>query len=96
MLLGDAVEDLALLEIEIGPVPLDIYEQYVETAWGDALLRRVLELLVPLSSSFEVRWTVDDQRGTPRLGFPGQNSRLGVNTHMGMGSHTLPQAQFLE
>ena len=83
MLLGDSAEDLAMLEIEIGPVPLESYVHFAEAAEGRDLLRRVLEMALPMSHSFAVRWTVADEKASPRLGIAEQNSRLGINTHLG-------------
>ena len=81
--MGDAAEDLAKLVIEIGPVPLTTYERFVEQGDGRALLQRVLELAIPVSTNFEVTWTVDDLRQGPVLGVAAKNARLGINTHMG-------------
>ena len=83
LLLGDRAEDLAVTVIEIGPVSLEAYERFVETAEGAVLLRRVLELLMPLSARHEVHWSVQDPSRPPRLGSPLQNARLGINSHMG-------------
>jgi hypothetical protein len=95
LLLGDAVEDLAMLELEIGPVPLAVYERFAEQRDGRLLLGRVLELALPLSVTYEVRWTVDDLRGAPVLGEARRNARLGINTHMGVGSPTSVAAPVL-
>ncbi len=81
--LGDAVEDLATTEIAIGPVALEVYEFFAETKQGAALLRRVLELLRPISPGYDVHWSVEDRTQPPRLGIAKANSRLGLNTHLG-------------
>ncbi len=83
MLVGDAVENLATLEIELGPVPLATYEYFTETKAGPALLRQTMEMVLPASTDFTVRWVVLDQTRAPRLGMRESNSRLGVNTYMG-------------
>ena len=83
LLMGDSVEDLAALEVEIGPVPLDVYERYAETAEGRQLLQRTMEMVMPVSSETRVKWTVLDSSRAPRLGVAEGNSRLGINTHMG-------------
>ena len=85
LLLGDAVEDLATTEIEIGPVSLETYERFAETEDGKDLLHRVLELLMPIATGYDVRWLLEDQTQPPRLGIAAANSRLGLNTHMGTG-----------
>lgn len=82
-LLGSSVEELATLVMELGPVPLEIYERFAESEEGAGLLRRVLHLLMPCSTLYEVTWSVQDRNQAPRLGIAGQNARLGINTHMG-------------
>ena len=83
LVMGDSAEDLATLQIEIGPVDLKTYEQYAETAEGATLLRRALEMIMPLSCRYEIRWMVLDKNLAPRLGVKEENARLGINTHMG-------------
>ncbi len=90
LLVGDAVEDLARLEIEVGPVPLAVYEYFAETETGASLLRRVLELIMPISTAYEIHWSVGNCTEPPRLGIPAQNSRLGINTYMGAALGTQP------
>ena len=92
LLLGDAIEDLATAEIEIGPVPLTTYEHFAETRHGADLLHRVLELLMPLSTAYDVRWSVEDRTQPPRLGIAAANSRLGLNTHMGAARPIAPES----
>ena len=83
LLLGSHVEELATLVVELGPVPLAIYERFTETAEGAALLARTLKLVMPCSRRYEITWTVEDRTQAPRLGLAAQNARLGINTHMG-------------
>jgi Type VI secretion, TssG len=83
LLMGDSAEDLATLQIEIGPVSLETYEQYTEEDEGAALLRRSLEMIMPVSTHYDVRWSVLDRNRSPRLGMKEHNARLGINTHMG-------------
>ncbi len=83
LIMGDSVEEPALLEIEIGPVPLPCYERFAETPEGTALLRQTLELVLPVATRHEVRWSVLDPSRPPQLGVREGNSRLGINTHMG-------------
>ncbi|MGI4758518.1 MAG: type VI secretion system baseplate subunit TssG [Janthinobacterium lividum] len=84
LILGDAVEQPATLEIEIGPVTLDRYEHFTETAEGARLLRQTLEMVMPVATQYRVRWSVLDRNHAPRLGVREGNSRLGINTHMGL------------
>jgi Type VI secretion, TssG len=81
--LGDAVEDLAHLRITLGPVSLTTYEMYAEGERG-RLLRRALDYLMPAFQDYEIAWTVENAGRCPQLGIPERNSRLGVNTHLGM------------
>ncbi len=83
LLLGDRLEEPASLEIELGPVSIDRYEYFAEDPEGQALLRRLLEWIIPVSTKTEVRWSVLDRSRPPQLGFREGNSRLGINTHMG-------------
>jgi hypothetical protein len=93
-LLGDAMENLAVLHIELGPVPLSTYEQFQETHEGVSLLRRTLALIMPLSTAHEVRWSVLDETQPPQLGIAERNSRLGVNTHLGSMLETMRVEHF--
>ncbi len=83
MLLGDRVEDLALLVIEVGPVSLATYEHFVESAEGGALLARTLALALPCSTQYEIAWSVLDRARAPQLGVAESNGRLGINTFLG-------------
>lgn len=83
LLMGDTVEDLAILQLEFGPVTLEMYEYYTETDEGISLLRRTLEMIMPASMDYDMRWCVLDPSSAPRLGMKEHNARLGINTHMG-------------
>ncbi len=85
LLVGDAVEDLASLEIEIGPVTLEEYEYFSAGPEGSRLVAQILAMIMPLSTDHAIRWVVLDETRAPRLGVGEQNSRLGINTHMGGG-----------
>ena len=90
LIMGDSVEEPASLEIEIGPVTLDCYERFTESAEGSALLRQTLEMVMPVTTRYQVRWSVLDRNRAPQLGLRNGNSRLGINTYMGReigGSH---------
>lgn len=83
LVMGDTVEDFATLQIELGPVTLEVYEYYTETNEGSFLLHKSLEMIMPASTSYDVRWCVLDRNRAPRLGLKEHNARLGINTHMG-------------
>ena len=80
---GDAVEDLAHLRVTLGPVSLKTYEAFAEGVQGK-LLRRAFDYLMPAFLDYEIGWTVEDARRCPQLGIAERNSRLGVNTHLGV------------
>ena len=81
---GDSIEDLAALEIAIGPVTLAQYERF-EQQEGHDLLLRALKFVIPVSLDYAVHWEVLDRTQAPRLGEPVKNSRLGVNCYLGAG-----------
>ena len=83
MLLGDRVEEMARLTLELGSVTLATYEHFTETAEGSALLARTLALVMPCSVQYDLAWSVLDRGQAPRLGMADHNARLGINTHMG-------------
>lgn len=83
LLMGDRVEDIAKLHVELGPVPLPTYERFAETPEGQHLLQQTMDLLMPCSQPYEIGWAVQDQTRAPRLGMAEHNARLGINTHMG-------------
>ena len=81
-ILGNRVEDLAYLTVVIGAVPLKTYNQF----HGELERKQLSELLTlcaPLHQRYEVDWLVLDRQRSPRLGFEGGNSRLGVNAYLG-------------
>jgi hypothetical protein len=84
-IVGDRVDDLAGLELVIGPVTL---AQYYDHQRGErrALLSRVLDLSVSCHRRCRVAWTVLDASRPPRLGCETENARLGINSHLGAQS----------
>ena len=99
MLLGNRVEEVAMLEIELGPLTLGAYERFAESREGKDLLDRTLALVMPCSTRYQIAWSVLDKTRAPRLGVAEQNARLGINTHMGSASEVMatviPQAEVL-
>ncbi len=89
LILSDAVEDLSHLVLEIGPVSLARYQRFAEKGEDAGLLRRALEYLLPAFIDYELRWVVEDRKGSPRLGMAEQNARLGINSHMGLAAGVL-------
>lgn len=78
---GDRIEDLAELSVRIGPVPLETYYEYHQRR--RELLESVLRLSMPCYQSYRVEWTMLDPSKPPKLGIAEENSRLGLNTHLG-------------
>lgn len=81
-ILGDSFQDIARLRVEVGPVPLDVYEYY---ACGDGarLVNRLLALVLPLHQDYELGWLMPDPAQPPRLGIAERNCRLGLNSYLG-------------
>jgi hypothetical protein len=84
-ILGDAAEDLAHLRIILGPVSLKTYEAFAEGENGK-LLHRAFDYLMPAFLDYEIEWKVEDARRCPQLGIAERNSRLGINTHLGIAA----------
>jgi Type VI secretion, TssG len=83
-IVGDAFHDLAHIRIDIGPVSLSTYEEYAGGG-GQKLLGRLLALVLPVYTDYELRWIVLDPVQPPRLGIAEQNCRLQVNSYLGAG-----------
>jgi hypothetical protein len=63
-------------------VPLQTYYEYQ----GDAkirLFRMVLDLCTSCQRECRISWLVLDPKRPPRLGYEAENSRLGINSHLG-------------
>jgi hypothetical protein len=82
LLAGDRMEDLARLELWIGPVPLARYFEFQEED-RKSMLEAVLYHIVPCHQRYVVRWSIADRGRAPRLGDEERNSRLGMNSYLG-------------
>lgn len=82
---GNLVEDLECLLLVIGPVPLETYYRFQEQA-DRRLLTSALDLCLPCHQKHRVLWSVLDPARAPRLGFETENARLGINSHLGLGT----------
>jgi predicted component of type VI protein secretion system len=82
-IVGEYTEDLEALILQVGPVPLAVYYQFQE---GEAARRlaSVSRLCTPWHQRCYVDWLVEDPGRAPRLGIDEENSRLGINTHLGV------------
>jgi predicted component of type VI protein secretion system len=81
-ILGDRLGDCDRMIIQLGPVSLDIFEWF-EAAEGRRLLQMTAALCVSAYQSFSIEWLIEDAQRAPRLGKPVENSRLGLNFHLG-------------
>jgi hypothetical protein len=83
LIVGDRVEDLAVLKVWLGPVSLETYYAFQKDD-KKALLDAVMYLICPCHQRYRVAWSVQDRAKPPRLGIEVDNGRLGVNTHLGV------------
>ena len=81
-IVGDVLEDLPRLVLVIGPVLLDTYYEFQKEE-GRCRLDAVLELCLPCYQKSRISWFVLDPARPPRLGLEKENSRLGINSHLG-------------
>jgi Type VI secretion, TssG len=81
LIVGDSVEDEAMMEITIGPVSLPAYQEHQEEV--ELSIHRTLRLVLPYNVVYSVRWLVGDTGLAPRLGSQLENAVLGVNSHLG-------------
>lgn len=81
-IVGDRVEDLAGVLLEVGPVALTTYYEYQQDE-KKRLFTEVLDLCMSCQRKCRVKWVVLDPVKSPRLGYEAQNARLGINTHLG-------------
>jgi hypothetical protein len=79
---GDRKEELARLNIELGPVSLDTYFEFQQGPKRQ-LLDSVLGLLGTCYQRHLIAWDVEDRTRAPRLGQAPQNGILGINSHLG-------------
>lgn len=81
-IVGNRVEDLAGILLVLGPVPLSSYYEY-QNDEKKGLFRAVLDLCMSCQRKTLVSWLVLDPEKAPRLGYEAENSRLGINSHLG-------------
>lgn len=82
IVVGDGLEDEAAMRLTLGPVSLEAYGRH-QSEKGLRDLARALRLVVPCHLEYEVDWLVGDDTVAPRLGEAGENSVLGINSHLG-------------
>jgi len=81
-IIGRRLEDLHSVEIRLGPMPLDRYDE-LQLPENRRRLNAVLRLAMPLGQVWSISYEVLDRRRAPRLGIAAANSRLGVNAYLG-------------
>ena len=82
LIVGDRVEDLAQVDVVIGPVKLDQFYEFQEPD-KKYLLDAVLYLMAPCHQRYTVAFSIEDRTKAPRLGVEHLNSRLGLNAYLG-------------
>ncbi len=88
---GDRVEDLGEVRVRVGPVPLETYYEYHQD--NKKLVEQTLALVASCDRRWTLDWVVEDPSRAPRLGFDKENSRLGLNTHLGDPSPAVAATQ---
>jgi len=81
-IVGQTVEDEAVLKIVFGPVTLAQYRRH-QTEEMKRRLDLVFNLVLPCHLARLVKWIVGDPAFTPRLATEEENAVLGINMHLG-------------
>lgn len=84
-LVGDRQLDTDSVTIQIGPVSLDTYTNFLSER-GRRLIQMTEELCMSAYQNYSIAWLVGDASEAPRLGIPAKNSRAGLNFHLGRGA----------
>jgi len=81
-IIGQTLEDEAVLEILLGPVTLAEYRRH-QSPDMKRLLELVLNLVLPCHVVRVVEWVVGNPEFRPRLATEEENTVLGINMHLG-------------
>lgn len=81
-IVGNEVEDLAGIWLQVGPISIDAYYTY-QRPEKKRLITSVLNLCMSCERRCWISWLVGDRQKAPRLGFEQENTRLGINSHLG-------------
>jgi hypothetical protein len=81
-IVGQTIEDEAVLEIVLGPVTLAEYRRH-QSRDMKGLLELVLNLVLPCHVVHVVEWMVGNPEHRPRLATQEENTVLGINMHLG-------------
>lgn len=84
LIAGDRQLGVDAMVLRLGPVSLSTY-QHFQSAKSQALLQMTTDLCLSVYQAHRVEWVVRDREQRPSLGSEQQNSRLGVNFHLGQG-----------
>jgi len=82
LLVGDGIDDEALMEITLRAKTLDKYRRY-QTDEGQRRIAQVMRLVAPYHWVYQFKWLVGDVDRPPRLGIEIENAVLGINSHLG-------------
>jgi predicted component of type VI protein secretion system len=82
LLVGDGVDDEALMEITLRAETLEKYRRF-QTDESRKLIVQVMRLVAPYHWVYQFKWLVGDIDRSPRLGIEIENSVLGINSHLG-------------
>jgi hypothetical protein len=81
-ILGDHIGDLDGMRITVGPISLEDYYRF-QGREKKRLVSMVLDLCISSERKCCISWLVENPETAPRLGFEEENSRLGINSHLG-------------
>lgn len=83
---GDRQADADSVTVQLGPVSLAVYMSFQQQS-SRRLMQVVSDLCMSAYQRYSVTWLVEDVRQAPRLGVASQNSRIGLNFHLGKGAN---------
>ena len=82
LLVGDGVDDEALMEITLRAETLEKYRSF-QTVESRRQIDQVMRLVAPYHWVYQFKWLVGDIDRPPRLGIEIENAVLGINSHLG-------------
>jgi type VI secretion system (T6SS) VasB/ImpH family protein len=82
LIVGDGVDDEALMEITLRAETLDKYRRH-RTDEGQKRIDQVMRLVAPYHWVYRFKWLIGDVDRAPRLGIEIENAVLGINSHLG-------------
>jgi Type VI secretion, TssG len=82
MIVGDGIDDEALMEITLRAETLDKFRRH-QTNGGQKRIDQVMRLVAPYHWVYRFKWLIGDVDRAPRLGMEMDNAVLGLNSHLG-------------